>query len=356
MFDLTTSIDLPHTCVDDSGFHCGYATDQRVSAYNLAIMETRTLSTTSLRVSRACLGTMTFGSDVDSTTAASIVDFSIDRGINFFDTANVYNSGNSESILGTVLKNRRDRLVVASKVGMKMGTSPEEFGLSYRAIMKNLDDSLRRLQTDYIDIYYLHRPDPSVPVEETLRAIDELTKLGKVRYLGLSNYAAWQVCRILWVCDVNGYPAPLITQPLYNLLARGLEQEYIPFCKEFGVSTVAYNPLARGLLAGVGPATQGIPTESYESSLDRYRHPSYFKAVDELRIAAEKSGRSLIDISLNWLLHHTFTDCVILGANNVDQIKQNLDVLSHGPLSDETLAVCDHVWRGLRAVTPQYNR
>lgn len=322
-------------------------------------METRKLSTTSLTVSRACLGTMTFGSVTDNASAARIVDICLDRGINFFDTANFYNFGAAETILGTILKGRRDRLALASKVGMKMGDAADDFGLSYRAILKNIDDSLRRLQTDYIDIYYLHRPDASVSIEETLRAMDELVKLGKVRYVGLSNYAAWQVCKMLWVCDVNGYQAPTITQPMYNLLARGIEQEYVPFCREFNVSIVVYNPLARGLLAGAPPSQPDIkdrPIESYESSLDRYHHPAYFKAVEKLRSVAENSGRSLIDISLNWLLHHTSTDCVILGADNVEQIKQNLDVLEHGPLADETLAGCDHVWQELGAVTPRYNR
>ena len=190
-----------------------------------------------------------------------------------------------------------------------------------------------------------------------MRAIEDLRKLGKVRYLGLSNYAGWQVCRSLWLCDVNAYPASLVTQPMYNLLARGIEQEFVPFCREFAVPMVVYNPLARGLLTGNSPGTViSSPNETHQSSLDRYRHPAYFKAVEELRIVAERSGRSLINLSLNWLLHHTATDCVILGAHNLDQIQQNLGVLEEGPLSDETVATCDLVWQGLRAVTPQYHR
>lgn len=314
---------------------------------------------TALTVSRACLGTMTFGSATDDATAARIVDVCLDKGVNFFDTANVYNFGKAEEILGTLLKNRRDRVILASKVGMKMGDSGEDSGLSSRAILKNIDDSLRRLQTDYIDIYYLHRPDCSVPIEETLRALNHAIRAGKVRSLGLSNYAAWQVCRILWLCDANGYQPPLITQPMYNLLARGLEQEYVPFCRELGVSMVVYNPLARGLLTDhplSRPAIQDSGTESHQSSLDRYHHPAYFKAVDELRIIAKHSGRSLIDISLNWLLHHTSSDCVILGAHNVEQIEENLAMLDHGPLSEDTVVGCNLVWQDLQAVTPQYNR
>jgi 1-deoxyxylulose-5-phosphate synthase len=322
-------------------------------------MQTRTLSTTRLTVSRACLGTMTFGSETDQSMASRIVDVCLDRGMNFFDSANVYNFGRAEAMLGTLLKGRRHGVVVASKVGMKMGDGAEESGLSYGAILKNIDDSLRRLQSDYIDICYLHRPDNLVPVEETLRAIEDLINVGKLRYLGFSNYAAWQACRMLWLCHANSYQAPLISQPMYNLLARGVEQEFVPFCQEFNVAMVVYNPLARGLLAGTSSSRPPIADsgiEDHQLSLNRYHHPGYFKAVDELQVIAQNSGRSLLDISLNWLLHHTLTDCVILGAPNVQQIEQNLDVLDHGPLLEETVAGCDLVWQGLRAVTPQYNR
>lgn len=302
---------------------------------------------------------MAFGSETDEPTAARIIDLCIERGVNFFDTANVYNHGNSESILGKLVKRRRDRIVLATKVRMKMGEEAHEAGLSAHAILKNIDDSLRRLRTDYVDLYYLHMPDYAVPIEETLEAMDLLVRAGKVRYPAVSNYAAWQVCRILWLCDKNGYRPPPVSQPMYNLLARGIEQEYVPFCKDFGISLVVYNPLARGLLAG----SQGRPPASsqplnpdYQSAVDRYQHPAYFDAVEELRCVADRAGRSLISLSLNWLLHHTATDCVIIGATNIEQLEENLDAFDHGPLAPESIGACDTVWRNLRGTTPRYNR
>jgi 1-deoxyxylulose-5-phosphate synthase len=322
-------------------------------------MKTTTLAHTDLTVSRACLGTMMFGSQTDQPTASRMVDVCIDRGVNFVDTANVYNLGESETTLGNLLKGRRSRFVVASKVGMKMGDSFGESGLSAGAVVKCLDDSLRRLQCEYLDIYYLHVPDHASAIEETMEMLDRLVKAGKVRYPAISNYAAWQACELLWLSEKHGFMAPMISQPLYNLLARGIEQEYIPFCKRFKLSMVVYNPLARGLLTGSQNREvylSGAAPHQSEWSVDRYRHPAFFDAVDELRGIAEQADRSLIDLAYNWLLHHTPTDCVIVGAANADQFEQNLDVLDHGPLPHEAVTGCDAVWQKLRGTIPRYNR
>ncbi len=193
---------------------------------------------------------MTFGSQVDESAAMRIVDRCLDLGVNFFDTANVYNNGASEAIVGKALKGRRDKLVLASKVRGKMGDGADENGLSRAAITRGIEDSLRRLQTDYLDLYYLHQPDYAVPIEESLEAMDRLVKQGKVRYAASSNYSGWQVCQMQWIAAKNAYKPATVTQPMYNLLARGIEQEYLPMCKEFGVSTVVYNPLAGGMLTG----------------------------------------------------------------------------------------------------------
>ncbi len=174
----------------------------------------------------------------------------LDAGINFFDTANVYNRGAAETILGKALKGRRDKVVLASKVRGKMGDAPDDEGLSRAAIRKAIDASLMRLGTDYLDLYYLHQPDYAVPIEETLDTMQELVRAGKVRFPAVSNYAAWQVCEILWICEKRGYQPYFISQPMYNLLARGIEKEYLPFCQRFGVAVVPYNPLAGGLLTG----------------------------------------------------------------------------------------------------------
>jgi len=322
-------------------------------------MEYVRLKNTELNVSRVCFGTMTFGGQTGEAEAARIVDRCLDAGVNFLDTANVYNKSATETILGRILKGRRNKLVLASKVFFPMGEGADRRGLSRAAILRAIDESLTRLGADYLDLYYLHAPDYSVPLEETLATLDELVKAGKIRYPASSNYAAWQVERMLWLAERNGYQPAWITQPMYNLLARGIEQEYLPMCREFGVSTVVYNPLAGGLLTGKHPKQAPLAGSRFDDNqlyLDRYWHPAYFDAVADLRRVAEQAGRSLVSLSLNWLLHHTGIDCVILGASRLEQLEENLNALEDGPLSPETLAACDTVWAKLRGITPKYNR
>ena len=323
-------------------------------------MQTTRLHGTDLEVSRACFGVMTFGSQTDEATGRRMIDTCCAHGINFFDTANVYNHGAAESMLGSILKGRRDRVILASKVRGKMGDGPDESGLSRGAILKAIDQSLQRLQTDYLDIYYLHQPDYDTPIEETLAAMDELVRAGKVRYPACSNYAAWQVVQMIAISERNGFRPPLISQPMYNLLARGIEQEYVPMCKQFGVSMVVYNPLAGGLLTGKQHRDRPIPGTRFDNNKmyqERYWHPQFFDAVDELNAAASKDGRSLVDIALSWLLDHSPADCVILGASKLDHLEQNLAAVENSrPLSPELLAVCDSVWEKLRGVAPKYNR
>jgi 1-deoxyxylulose-5-phosphate synthase len=303
---------------------------------------------------------MPFGTQADEASARRMVDCCLDRGINFFDTANVYNNGAAETILGDILKGRRGRVVLASKVRMKMGEAPDESGLSRAAMHKALDETLRRLQTDSLDLYYLHAPDWSVPIEETLQTMDEFVRAGKVRYPATSNYAGWQVAQMIAICERQGFRPPYVSQPMYNLLARGIEQEYVAMCRAFGVSTVVYNPLAGGLLTGKHRRERPIPGTRFDNNklyLDRYWHPAYFDAIDELQRAAAAAGRGVADVALNWLLHHTAADCAILGASKMEHLEQNLDACEKGgPLSPELLAACDRVWQGLRGITPQYNR
>ena len=322
-------------------------------------METRKLPHTDLTVSRACYGTMTFGKQSDQALSTRIVDRCLDSGINFFDTANMYSTGVAETMLGNALKGRRDRVVLASKVKFKMGDGPDDEGLSRAAMLKAIDLSLSRLQTDYLDLYYLHAPDWNTPIEESLETMDRLVRAGKVRYPAISNYAAWQACRILWLCEKNGYRPPAISQPMYNLLARGIEQEYFAMCKRFGVATVVYNPLAGGLLTGKHRQERPIPGSRFDANqlyLDRYWHPAYFDAVDALRAIAENAARTPVDLSLNWVLHHTPADCVIMGASTMEQLEQNLEAWGKGPLPADVVAACDGVWNNLRGITPKYNR
>src|SRR5438445_1909580 len=180
-------------------------------------MQNRTLHKTDLQVSRACFGTMTFGSQVDEAAAFRIVDRCLDAGVNFFDTANVYNNGASEEIAGKVFRGRREKIVLASKVRGKMGDGADQAGLSRAAIERAVEESLRRLQTDYLDLYYLHQPDYTVPLEESLEAMERLVAQGKVRYPASSNYSGWQVCRMRWIAEKSGYKPATVTQPMYNL-------------------------------------------------------------------------------------------------------------------------------------------
>jgi aryl-alcohol dehydrogenase-like predicted oxidoreductase len=262
-------------------------------------------------------------------------------------------------MLGKALKGRRDRVVLASKVRLAMGDGPEESGLSRAAIARAIEGSLKRLGTDYLDIYYLHAPDWCTRIEETLETMDELVRAGKVRYPATSNYAGWQVCQMHWICERRAYKPPVISQPMYNLLARGIEQEYVAMCKELGVSIVAYNPLAAGMLTGKQRRDRPEPGTRFDlipMHRDRFWHTAYFDAVDELRAAAERAGRRMVDLSLSWLLHHTATDCIVLGASNAEQLMENLDAFERGPLSEDVVAVCDAVWQKLRGITPKYNR
>jgi len=323
-------------------------------------MEFRILAHTGLKVSRVSFGTMTFGAQTDEATAVRMIDHCLEAGINFFDTANVYNQGQSETILGKALVGRREDVILATKVRGKMESTPDETGLSRSAIHKAIDASLKRLGTDYVDVYYLHQPDYDVAIEETLAAMDELVHAGKVRYPALSNYAAWQVTEIHWICEKRGYQPPFISQPMYNLIARGIEEEYLPFCQRFGVAVVPYNPLAGGLLTGKhardrGPI-QGTRFDGNPMYRDRYWHADDFAAVEELKAVAQEAGKTLVELAFQWLLSQPIVDSIILGASRLAQFEENVKACEAGPLDAAALAHCDAVWQHLRGVTPKYNR
>src|SRR5207249_4131885 len=303
-------------------------------------------------VSRLSFGTMTFGAQADEAASVRMVDQCLDAGINFIDTANMYNQGRAEEIVGKALKGRRQKVILASKVRHKMGEAPDDVGLSRASIRKALDASLRRLEADYLDLYYLHQPDYAVPIEETLAAMDEAVRAGKVRHPAISNYAAWQVCEILWICEKNGYKPPYVSQPMYNLLARGIEEEYLPLCSRFGVAVVPYNPLAGGLLTGKhsrerGPIA-GTRFDANELYLNRYWHADYFAAVEDLAAVAQDAGKTLVELSLQLILGREQVDSVILGASRPDQLEENLRACEKGRLDDSTNARCDEVWKRLR--------
>ncbi len=262
------------------------------------------LQHTDLEVSRFCFGTMTFGKPLDQAGSTQLVNHCIEAGINFFDTANMYQTGVAETMLGHAIKGKRDHLVIASKVFFKVGDAPDQQGLSRKAILRAIDESLQRLGTDYLDLYYFHAPDHNVPIEESLEAMESLVKQGKVRYPASSNYAGWQLVQMLHLTKEHGWHAPYVSQPMYNVLARGIEQEYLPMCKEFGISTVVYNPLAGGLLTGKHKQANITPGTRFDNNKlrrtqDRYWHQQYFQAVEQLRkidpTPGDRLGRSLVE-------------------------------------------------------------
>jgi aryl-alcohol dehydrogenase-like predicted oxidoreductase len=322
-------------------------------------MEMISLPQTDLKVSRLCFGNMTFGGQTDAAAGTRMIDYCLDSGINFLDTANVYQKSESEKILGQILKGRRDKVVLASKVRGKMGDGPDDSGLSRAAILKAIDQSLARLQTDYLDLYYLHLPDYNVPIEETLDAMEDLVRAGKIRYPAMSNYASWQTVEMFWIAAKKGYRRVAGAQMMYNLLARGIEQEFIPMAAQYDLPLIVYNPLAGGMLTGkqnIDAPIAGSRFDNNQMYLDRYWHPQYFQAVEEVAEISRESGRSMISLSLNWLLHHTRTASVILGASKMEHLEANVAAAGEGPLAPEVIEKLNGVWGRLRGVTPKYNR
>jgi aryl-alcohol dehydrogenase-like predicted oxidoreductase len=306
------------------------------------------------------MGTMTFGGQVPEAEAIWMVDRCLEHGINFFDTANVYNHGQSEIILGKALSGRRHKAVLATKVRGKMGEEPDDVGLKRPAIRKAIDDSLKRLGTDYVDLYYLHQPDWDTRIEETLGAMEELVREGKVRYPAVSNYASWQIVQMMWHCENHGYVPPTVSQPMYNVLARGVEQEYLAFCREFKVAIVVYNPLAGGLLTGKhrpdSKPAAGTRFDGNQIYLDRYWHPLYFDALREVSALAGGAGISTTTLAFRWLLAQPLVDSVLLGASSREHLEENFKACAGPALDAKVLEGCDAIWAKLRGLTPKYNR
>lgn len=323
-------------------------------------MQYRTLTGTGAAVSRICLGTMTFGSQVDEADAIRMVHRALDAGVNFIDTADVYNQGLSETIVGKALKGRRHGLVLASKVGNRVGPYElKDLGLTRWHIIHGVEASLKRLGTDCLDIYYLHRPDYNTPLEESLAAFDQLVCQGKVMYIGMSNYAAWQICRALWLCGRNRLNPPVVTQCPYNLLTRGIEQELLPLCREFGIGVTVYNPLAAGLLTGKHDHTQP-PAQGTRFQLDpqyyhRYWLDSHFDGVTKLVEVAEQAGVKPTALALQWLAAQDIVDAILIGATRMEHLEENLSAWE-GKLDEATLEACDRVWESIRGDSFRYNR
>lgn len=325
-------------------------------------MKYRKLGRTGLKVSEICLGTMTYGDQVGEAEAIKIIEKAMELGVNFFDTADMYLGGRSEEIVGTALKDTRENVVLATKVANRTGPSPNDIGLSRKHIMKAIEDSLRRLNTDYIDVYYAHLPDYDTPIEETLRTLDDLVHQGKVRYIACSNFRAWQLCKALWVSDIHERARFDCIQPPYNLITRDIEYELLPLCASEGIGICVYNPLAGGLLTGKHDA-QKPPEQGTRFALesigrmyyDRYWSDANFEAVARLKDIAEKHGRTLPQFALAWILNNRTITSAICGSSSLRQLEQNIGA-TEIELSEEELKACDSVWHQLRPLKFFYGR
>jgi len=325
-------------------------------------MEYRKVGRTGLMVSPVCLGTMTYGDPVGEADAIAMTHAAMDAGVNFFDTANSYAKGRSEEIVGKALKGRRDDVVLATKVGIDIGKGPNEFGLSRKHIMRAVEESLHRLDTDYIDVYYVHKPDYATPIEESLRAMDDLVRQGKVRYLGCSNLRAWQICKALWTSDVHHLERFECLQTPYNILTRDIEYEVLPLCTAEGLGVTAYNPLAGGLLTGKHDASKPPPPGTRFANdaqgrqyTERYWNTSNFEAVESFRALAAKHGRDMAQMALAFVLANTAVTSVIIGATSMKHLQHNLAAFEL-TLTQEELDGCGEIWRKLRPLTFFYGR
>lgn len=323
-------------------------------------MDQMRLAGTDVDAGRVVFGTMTFGAQVDEAEAGRMVAACREAGVTMFDTSNNYAGGASEEILGRVVRPFRDDVLISTKGGSPVGQSDAALaGLGRRALHRAVDDSLRRLGTDHIDIYYLHRPDPATPIEETLAAMDELVRAGKVRRLGQSNFAAWQITEMNYLARLNGWPPALLSQPLYNLLGRRIEDEYVACAQHLGLTSITYNPLAGGLLTGKhrpGETPEDGTRFSKASYRDRYWNPAQFDAVERLRALADEAGLTLVELAFRWILGRPVVDGMLLGASRLEQLESNLAAVDGPPLGEDLMAACDDVWADLRGAAPLYNR
>jgi aryl-alcohol dehydrogenase-like predicted oxidoreductase len=285
------------------------------------------LGTTGVQVSELCLGTMTFGKEADRGTSRAIYRRCRDAGINFFDCANVYSSGEAERILGDLITGERDQLVLTSKVGGSMGAGPNREGLSRIHILQECEASLRRLNTDWIDVYFAHRFDALVPVEESLHAFDMLVQQGKVRYIGVSNWAAWQIAGALGVCALKSLQPIRVIQPMYNLVKRQAEVELLPLAQAAGLGVMAYNPLGGGVLTGkYGFTPDQAAGRLAENAMYRRRYAEawMFEAAQGLKTIGNEVGVSPVSLAVAWAARHPAVTCPILGARSVEQLEPAL--------------------------------
>ncbi|WP_114560995.1 aldo/keto reductase [Desertihabitans aurantiacus] len=325
-----------------------------------ATLPSVTLPGVAVPLSRVGLGTMSFGDTVGAAEAETLFETAVEAGITVVDTANGYAGGESERLLGPWVRRRRDQLVLATKAGIPHPDAEGAAPLSASALRRCLEGSLRRLGVDSVDLFYLHQPDRSTPLAETLGAVAELHAEGRLGALGVSNYAAWQVQDVLAAARAAGAPAPVAGQNVYNLLARRIEDEWLEFAAVHGVHTMVYNPLAGGLL-GRRPGAGEQPSRFGRSRLaamysDRYLRDDLVAAATGVADLAEESGTPMAELALRWLLGRDGVDSVLLGGSRVSHLRANLDALARGPLPADLADRLEQLSAPLKGAMPPYHR
>jgi aryl-alcohol dehydrogenase-like predicted oxidoreductase len=318
-------------------------------------MEYRNLGRSGLKVPVLSLGTGTFGGtneffkrwgDTDAKEAARLVDISLEKGINFFDTANVYSQGASEEVLGEAIKGRRNKVIIATKATFSMGEQPNDKGSSRYHLIKAAEDSLKRLGTDYIDVFFMHGFDDETPVEETLRTLDYLVTSGKVRYIGASNFTAWQLMKSLAVSERNNLEKYIIYQGYYSLIGRDYEQELMPLLQDQRLGLMVWSPLGWGRLTGKirrgSPLPEGRAKAGGLVGAPPVADEHLYNVVDVLEQIAAETGRPVSQIAINWLLQNKTVSNIIIGARNEEQLQENIEATGWN-LSAEQLLKLDAV-------------
>jgi aryl-alcohol dehydrogenase-like predicted oxidoreductase len=319
-------------------------------------LQIKPLGRSGLKVSNLCLGTMTFGNQTDKQESFSILDQAFDKGIYFLDTANAYplgasfsQAGATEEIIGEWIQRKRDKLVVATKCLAPMGPGPFERGLSRKHIMSAIEDSLRRMRTDYVDLYMAHAFDDTVPLEETLNAFDDIVTQGKARYIGISNWRSWQIAKALGIAERKHYVQPIGAQLRYNLLFRAIEDDTIPMCISEDIGVVTYNPLAGGMLTGRYKSGQepekgtrfDVGKDLYKN---RYWNNAIFDAVENYTAGCRERGYDPVTTAIRWVLQQPGITSVIIGASRAEQLASSLAAVQVEPLNMDDLKWLDGLW------------
>ena len=321
-------------------------------------MEYRTLGNSGLKISELGLGGNNFGWWADEQASIKVINRALDLGINYIDTADSYDVGRSEEFVGKALKGKRDTVLLATKFGRRMGDGPNEGGASRYYIMRALEASLRRLQTDYIDLYQMHVPDPATPIEETLRALSDLVQAGKVRYIGCTNVAGWQLSEALWTSRVHNLHSFVTVQARYNLLTRQIEAELVPCSRAYGIGVIPWGPLAGGFLTGKYEKGAKPPADARMAKPNNLYSPlmtdENYQKVAKLKAFAAERGHSVTELAIAWLLAKPWVSSVIAGARTPEQLSANLPA-TEWKLTNAELAeldtICPFVDPGKTGVT-----